>query len=45
MDHNTRLILFPKVLFHVELMRSKSNHAVGPFGYVIFLRMEALFLE
>lgn len=37
--------MFPIVLSHVELMKSKSDHAVGPFGYVIFLRMEALFLE
>lgn len=37
--------MFPIVIFHDGLIRIKSNHAVGPFGYVVFLRMEVCFLN
>lgn len=36
--------MFPIVIFHVEFISIKSDHAVDPFGFVIFPRMEVIFI-
>lgn len=35
--------MFPLVIFHIEFISIKSDHSVGPFGFVIFPKMEVLF--